>query len=137
MSLSWVVSAIPLSEINKVYDTKTVKNTPEDKTVLHEAGYIVNDLIHNEIDKQSIEYKKWWCFTFLHPHTIEKCVNPLLLDFMKSITTICEHKHPSLANESDNSKHAKNMRIYFALCLLQYCTNPSRPTPFHNLTADV
>ena len=48
---------MPLPEANKVYDTKTVKNTPEDKTVLHEAGYIVNDLIHNEIDKQSMSTK--------------------------------------------------------------------------------
>ena len=39
VSLSWAVSAISLYEASKVYDTKTVKNTPEDKTVLHEAGY--------------------------------------------------------------------------------------------------
>ena len=64
-------------------------------------------------------------------------VNPLLLEFMKSITTtVRERKHPSLASESANSKHIKDIRIYFALCLLQYCTNPSQPIPFHNLISD-
>lgn len=38
VSLSRALNVIPLSEANKVYDKKTVKNTPEDKTVLHEAG---------------------------------------------------------------------------------------------------
>ena len=112
-----------------------VVNIPEDKTVLHEAGYIVNDLIHNEIEKHS--YNKSDDISLFSINTQLQSVNPLLLEFMKSITTtVCEHKHPSLASESANSKHIKDIRIYFALCLLQYCTNPSQPTPFHNLISD-
>ena len=33
--------------------------------------------------------------------------------------------------------HVQKIRIYFALCSLQYCTNPSQPTQFHILISDV
>ena len=39
--LSWALSAIPLSEANNVNEKTTVKSTPDDKTVLHEAGCII------------------------------------------------------------------------------------------------
>jgi len=64
--------------------------------------------------------------------------DPLLLEFMTSITaTVREQQHISLGNETDISKHVKMVRIYNDLCLLQYCTNPTQPTPFHLLMADV
>ena len=48
------------------------------------------------------------------------------------MTTVCEQKNPVKVN----SKYVKKIRIYFGLCLLQYCTNPSQPTRFHALTSD-
>jgi len=65
-------------------------------------------------------------------------VNVLLLEFMTSITaTVHERQHFSLGKETNVSKHVKKVRNYFALCLLQYCTIPKQPTPFHNLMADM
>ena len=56
VSLSWALSAITYPEANN-HDKKAATNIPEDKIVLHEAGYVVNDLIHNEIEKQSLNKK--------------------------------------------------------------------------------
>jgi len=135
VSLSWALSAITYFKANN-HDTKAATNTPEDKIILHEAGYMVNDLIHNEIEKQSLN-KKSDDLSVFNIDTQLQSVNPLLLEFMTSITaSVCKRKQNS-TKESDHSKHVQKIRIYFALCLLQYCTNPSQPTPFHILISDV
>ena len=101
----------------------TVKSIPDDKTVLHEAGYFVNDLIHNEIEKQSMS-KKGDDVSLFSINTQLRSVNPLLLEFMKSITTtVRERKHPSLANDSNNSKHVESILFYAYYSIVQTLHN--------------
>ena len=135
VSLSWALSAITYPKANN-HDTKAATNTPEDKIVLHEAGYVVNDLIHNEIEKQSLN-KKSDDLSVFNIDTQLQSVNPLLLEFMTSITASVRKRKHNSTKESDHNKHMRKIRIYFALCLLQYCTNPSQPIPFHILISDV
>lgn len=69
--------------------------------------------------------------------TYLKQINPLLVNFVSSITaTVRERKHSTLGRESNTSKHLKKVRICYVLCLLQFCTNPAQPTLIHDLIAD-
>ena len=96
-------------------------------------------MIHEVIEKQSTE-RKSQSYAFPLSFSLDtqlKHINPLLLDFITSITaTIRERKHSTLGRETDTSKHLKKVRIYYVLCLLQFCTNPAQPTLMHDLLAD-
>ena len=67
---------------------------------------MVNDLIHEEINRQSTARRNN-PLLFDIDGELEN-INPLLLDFVNSITaTVCERKHPVLGRENDSSKHLK------------------------------
>ena len=91
----------------------TTKQPLEKKSVLHEAGYIINDMIHEEIEKQGLE-RKTSCYADPSSFSLDtqlKEINPLLL-VMSSITaTIRERKHPTLGRETDTNKHLKKEYI--------------------------
>ena len=124
VSLSWALSAQSTPEETVVLAHITPTKQQSDKvTVLHDAAYLVNDLIHEEIDRQSTV--KSSPISFDIDSELEQ-INPLLLKFINSITaTIRERKHPALGKPNDSSKHLKKVRIYNILGLLQFCTNPN------------
>lgn len=106
--------------------------------VLGEAGDIVNDLIHDEIVKQSSEQ------IYMHedPNKINinhaiNTINPALWAFLESATrTIRERK--SCSTEVRNAQcHTKKLRWFFGLCTLMYCTNSQKPSMLHVILADV
>ena len=94
VSLSWALST------NSPFEDTTVEHvTPakhSDKVaILHNASYMVNDLIHEEINRLSTASRN-------DPQLLDidgelQNINPLLLDFVNSITaTVRERKHPVL-----------------------------------------
>ena len=128
VSLSWALSAVPFSSQTHEAHTPTIKHFSEKSSTLHEASYIVNDLIHEENEKQSAARNDPSC-----PYSLSFCIdtrlqqtNLQLLIFLNLITaTVREQKHLTSGKDSDTSKHVKRVRIYYILCLLQFSTNPS------------
>ena len=59
-------------------------------------------------------------------------IDPLLLDFLTSVTNTIRER--DISNTTEN---IKNTRLYFILCQLMFCTNPKNPTPIHDVIADV
>lgn len=57
--------------------------------------------------------------------------DPLLVQFLSEATRTVREREICSKNE-----HAKMVRIFFIICLLQFCIN-SKPTLFHNLLCDV
>jgi len=58
ISLSWALSSQQFSDEDSENDQNPAYTSVRDnKVVLYEAGYIVNDLIHKEIEKQSTSRK--------------------------------------------------------------------------------
>jgi len=53
ISLSWALSGIPSVEDNDDDNSFSV-SVPNNKVVLYEAGYVVNELIHKVVEKQSL-----------------------------------------------------------------------------------
>ena len=97
---------------------------------------MVNDLLHDEIGCQAMTTAQ----TQHDPLNLNideylKEVNPVLVDFLRSATrTITERQSYS---GSETTSHVKKVRHFFILCQLLFCTNPTQPTPTHNLLADV
>ena len=61
--------------------------------------------------------------------------NQELWAFLESATrTVCERKYGS--NQEGNA-HIKNLRRFYCLQVLMYCTNIQKPTMFHVLLADI
>jgi len=102
VSLSWGLMANSLSEDTSVqHHTSTTKQL-DSSSVLHNAAYVVNDLIHEEISRQSTT-KKHHSISLDIDNELEN-INPLLLEFVNSMTaTVRERKHPALKNET--TKH--------------------------------
>ena len=103
--------------------------------MLHNAACIVNDLIHEEMERQFAMRSHY--YTNPLSFSIDngfKYINQLLLEFIDSIiATVRELKHPTLRKESEASKHLKKVRMYNILSLLQICANPTQPLVLHDL----
>ena len=64
-------------------------------------------------------------------------IDPQLTGFLNIATqTIREQRYSSYAH-SELATHLKNVRHFLLICLLMYITNPNRPTPVHNILADI
>ena len=61
VSLSWALSAVPFSSYTCETYTPTIKHYSDKTNTLHEASYTVNNLIHEEIEKQSAARKNPSC----------------------------------------------------------------------------
>jgi len=57
ISLSWALSSQQFSDEDSENDQNPYTSVRDNKVVLYEAGYIVNDLIHKEIEKLSTSKK--------------------------------------------------------------------------------
>lgn len=89
----------------------------------------MNNLIHEEI-KVILNATYTWIY-FTENKWIFKSINPLLLDFLTSITNTIREQEIS-----NTTEHIKKTRLYFILCQL-ICTNPKSLTPIHDLIADM
>ena len=119
-----------------LYDATAKQSLNSRARILGEAGDIVNDLIHDEIAKQSSEQ------IYVHEdpnemnidHTIS-AINPDLWTFLESATrTIRERKSCSM---DLRNAHTKKLRRFFGLCTLMYCTNSQKPSMLHVILADI
>ena len=96
--------------------SELVSQENRQRAMLYEAGCIVNDLLHEEIDKLMISKKQNTNpdTLLLSVDTYMQSVNPLLKEFINFITsTVREMRHSSVTCESDKSKHVKKVRGYF------------------------
>ena len=140
VSLSWALNAQNTSQEYTNDDHKCVHGpiVEDNKTVLHNAACIVNQLIHNEIERQSTVRQEFSTnpLSFSIEEELQN-TNQLLVEFVDRITaTVREIRHQTLRKESKASKQLKNVRMYNVLSLLQFCTNPNQPLLFHDLLAD-
>ena len=123
---SWALDAASFSSHACESYIPTIKHYAHKTSTLHEASYIVNNLIHKEIEKQSAARKKPSCPypLSLSIDTQLQHINPQLWDFLNSITaTVQERKHLISGRESNTGKHLKQVSIYYIL--YNYVPTPS------------
>ena len=98
---------------------------------------ILNDLLQEEVRRQSSSEKENLHTDppFLNIDVYLQDINPLLVHFITSATQTvreCLRSSPGTGHDTN-----RQVRQYFILCQLLYCTNPKQPTPMYNLLADV
>ena len=126
-TLSWALSISHLADHwSESVKPKHHEKHPNTEKILKEASTIMNNLIHEEIKKSSQVRPTFDC-TSLKINEVLKNINPLLLDFLTSITNTIREREISNTNE-----HIKKTRLFFILCQLMFCTNPKSPTPIHD-----
>ena len=140
-SLSWALGAMSYNSCQSsscLFTSETTGSSTSSaghrEKVIEEAGCILNDLLHEEMQQQSCQNTD--------PSTLNidqymEGVHPLILQFLNSATCTVRQRQCGLYPETQTTRQIKKVRHYFILCLLLYCTNPQQPTSFHNLLADV
>ena len=101
----------------------------EPSRVLVKSASIINNLLIQEIAR---------CNTNEDPCNLSiskfmEETNPLLTDFLADAT----QSQCSSSNYGTLTTHIRQTRLFFILSLLMFCTNPRKPTAFHNVLADV
>ena len=130
VALSWALSAS--QPPNQYLSEPEIQcQIPDVDTTLKEASIIVNNLLHEEIKKPSHSQPSPNC-ALLNINTELNNINPLLLQFLTSITITVRDRETTNVTE-----HIKKIRLFFILNQLKFCTNPKKPTPIHDLIADV
>ena len=132
-SLSWALGSpkVQATEQLEYIDGGLDINTAQ---IMHEAGYIMNDLLHNEIKRLATEANEPREFNI--DSFVDK-VNPQLWQLLSCATsTVREWYNPLLSIESDKGEKVRKVRRFYILCLLMFCINPSCPSPIHTLLAD-
>ena len=132
-SLSWALGSpkVQATEQLEYIDRGLGINTAQ---IMHEAGYIMNGLLHNEIKRLATEANEPREFNI--DSFVDK-VNPQLWQLLSCATsTVRERYNPLLSIESDKGKKVRKVRRFYILCLLMFCINPSCPSPIHTLLAD-
>ena len=127
IALSWALSTPPPPNQYQYHPEIQCQNSDVNKT-LKEASIIVNNLIHEEIQKSSQSQPS----TLININDELININPSLLEFLTSITNSARENEITYATE-----HIKKIRLYFILSQLKFCTNPRRPTLIHDLIADM
>ena len=108
--LSWTLSAnSPTDDITVMY-VKPTGNQSDKYSVSHTTAHIINDLINEEIDRQSTTRRND-PISFDVDGKLEN-INPLLLDFVNSNTaTVREGKHPTLGGRDINTLKSENIQF--------------------------
>ena len=123
VALSWALSAS--QPPNQYLSEPEIQcQIPDVDTTLKEASIIVNNLLHEEIKKSSHSQPSPSC-ALLNVNEELNNINPLLLQFLTSITTTVRDRG-----------YRTHLKSSF-LNQLKFCTNPKKPTPIHDLIADV
>ena len=129
-SLSWALGS-PKVQATEQLDGGLDINTAH---IMHEAGYIMNDLLHNEIRGLATEANEPREFNL--DSFVDK-VNPQLWQLISCATsTVRERYNPLLSIQSETGKNVRKVRRFYILCLLMFCINPSCPSPIRTLLAD-
>ena len=122
-----------------INDPTPINDDNHSQAVLEEAGHVYNDLLHEEVHRQSLN-KADYQNDPSHLNTdkyLEKII-PQLLHFLTSTTrTVRQGRRSSLGPDSEAARHAKKVRLNFILCQFLYSANPKQPTDCHKLLADV
>ena len=128
VSLSWALGAA------KQHNGVTTNYSPAGHTDLssavRESGYLINNLIHEEIKRQSENSFD----NISAPFSIQEytqAINPMLVEFLKLATNSNRE-----TNNTELTQEIKKIRQFFIICLLIMCTNPRQATPMHFLLAD-
>ena len=105
--------------------------------VLKEAGDIINELLHSEIDHLTNDKLA----NQLSQFSIDQCINKtnqLLWKFLECATQTRRERTSSSISGGDNERtiYKKRIRCFYILCLMMYSTNSRKPTPLHTLLAD-
>ena len=133
-SLSWALGTMSY----KLFQSSSFLLTPETtgtgaghrEKVIEEAGCILNDLIHEELQQQSHQDP-----SALNSDKYMEDIHPLILQFLNSVTCTVHQRQCGLCPETQTNRQIKKVLHYFILCLFFYCTNPQQQTSFHNLLA--
>ena len=116
ISLSWALGSLEATNYNKSEPTVKQSSSATElikSQVLIYAGYIVDDIIHEENKKHSPESWLLDPLSFSITDYIQN-VDLFLIQFLEAATsTVCEQQ------QSYKTEHAKNARIFFITCLLQ------------------
>ena len=106
-------------------------HTPNEEQVLNEAGHIINDLLHKEINKAP-EQMLSDDPTSLNIESIISSTDSKLWKFIQTVTSLARER----SKNKGLSDHKKKLRQFCILCLLKFCTTPNKPTKFHVILAD-
>ena len=124
--LSWALGA-KSSEPECSYTV----HSKSDESILIEASYIINDVIHNEIDRlQNMDCEP----LNLDISKFTEDIDPKLLTFINNATKSTRCRKGAVSKVE--TCHTKAVRRFQIFCQLIFCTNPSCPTPMHYLLAD-
>ena len=127
-TLSWALSTSQLADKYWV-EPDIQQQQPDAERTLTEASNIINKLIHDEI-KRVFQTQTSSGFTSLNINEQFNNINPILLQFLSAITK-------SVREMSETNEHIKKIRLFFILSQLMFCTNPKKPTQFHDVIADI
>ena len=131
-SLSWALGS-PKAQATEQFGYSDRGLDINKANIMHEAGYIMNNLLHNEIRRLATEANEPREFDL--DSFVDK-VDPQLWELTSCATsTVREWYNPMLSIESDTGKNVRKVRFYI-LCLLMFSINPSCPSPIHTLLAD-
>ena len=103
---------------------------PTTRSVVQEAGYVINGKIHEQIKKNED-------LTDLTSFSLEDSINnidPLLWEFVCLCTRSV--RESTGRTHGDDYEYIKNVRRYFIICMIMFTTNPLCDTALHNLVAD-
>lgn len=130
-SLSWALGTSKFEANEELQYEHSIGQAqpPNVRKILLEAGNIVNDLIHSEITKSTKSD-----LISMDQLNIEEQINnidPALWAFIELITRTIRK-----TEVTEENAHVKNLRRYYILCLLIFCTNSQQPTVLHTLLSD-
>ena len=129
-SLSWALGTNKKNE--EEIEVHKQAEKPKHANTLAEAGGILNDIIHSEIEKHTNSDLIRNMDTVNIDEQINK-INPSLWVFIESITRTVRQRED---NDKGENVFGKKLRRYYIFCLLLYCSNVQKPTVMHILLAD-
>lgn len=139
-SLSWALGRASVKEASQVQvflEPEVIDADAHKEQVLNEAGDIINELIHEEIDQLPNDMSVVGPSQFNIDEVIQD-IQPLLWKFLISVTRSVRERHSSVMGcDGDITTHKKKIGCFYIFCQLMYCTNTRKPTPMHLLLADV
>jgi hypothetical protein len=101
---------------------------PNEEQDLNEAGHVVNDLLHKDINKTPEQMLNDDPTSF-NIESIISSTDSKLWKFIQTATSLARQR----SKNRNLSDHKKKLRQFCILCLLMF---PNQPTNFHILLAD-
>ena len=131
ISLSWALGNQRQHEVMDQPSDYYITTESTAEIVLEQAGCIINDLIHKEIERISNDK----IIDDPHMFNMETSINRIELQLWKFLETATSTIRQKSRSES-TPDHKKRIRQSFIFCLLIYCTNSNKPIFMHILLVD-